>query len=178
MPAPEIVRIVNEHFTAMADVILRHGGTLDKFIGDAVMAFWNAPVADAEHAQHATAAALEMLRVLDEMNVVRAGRGEPPQEMGVGLATGRVVVGNVGARDRRFNYTAIGDAVNVASRLEGLTKTSDYGILVGEETRAKCGDAFGFVELGSVPVKGKDGGVVVFAVASSRRVRQRSAGTG
>ncbi|HVO31643.1 MAG TPA: adenylate/guanylate cyclase domain-containing protein [bacterium] len=169
IPAGRIVGILNEHLTAMTDVILRHRGTLDKFIGDAVMAFWNAPTADPEHARHACAAAVEMLAVLDDMNRAREARGEPAQEMGVGIATGRVIVGAIGAEKRRFNYTAIGDPVNVASRLEGLTKTSDYRILVGAETRAHVGDALGFVELGVIPVKGREDGVTVFGLSGSKR---------
>jgi len=169
MPPEQTVQLLNEHFHAMAEVIAKHGGTLDKFIGDAVMAFWNAPLDDPQHARHACAAAMEMLEVLDRMNAVRLAAGKIPQEMGIGIDTGRVIVGSMGASDRHLNYTAVGDAVNVASRLEGLTKTSDYRILAGEETRRAAGESVEFVELGVVPVKGKENGVTVFAVGSSKR---------
>ena len=175
-----VVTHLNEHLTVMSDVIQRHGGTVDKFIGDAVMAFWGAPLPDAEHAVHACAAAREMLSILDRKNEERIVRGQPMVDMGVGINTGAMIVGNMGSL-KRFNYTVIGDAVNLASRLESITKEFHERILVGPRTRELAASRFGFRALGEVSVKGKQERVAVFslqetaeALASSAPAKQAS----
>lgn len=148
----EIVDLLNRYFTKQVAVIFRHGGTLDKFIGDAIMAVWGAPVDDPDHARHAVAAALEMADTLLEF---RRELGEPGAgfDVGIGIHSGPAVVGLIGS-DARREYTAIGDTVNLASRIEGLTK-GVARILVSEDTRRLCGDAFEFTDRGAYKVKGR-----------------------
>jgi adenylate cyclase len=138
----------------------RHNGTLDKYIGDAIMAFWGAPVEDPQHARNGVLAGLAMqkeCRVLSEKFVAR---GWPPLKIGVGVNTGNVRVGDMGSQVRRA-YTAMGDAVNVASRLEGRTKTYGVGILVGEATR-KAVPELVFREVDRIRVKGKDEALTIY----------------
>lgn len=168
MSSEEMVKLLNEHLTAMSEVILRHGGTLDKFIGDCVMAFWGAPVADPEHALHACEAALDMLETLASENAKRANEGRMRLDIGVGLCTGTVTVGNMGSI-HRFDYTVIGDAVNTASRLEGLTKDAGYGCLVGENTRTSVGERIPIDALGTMKVKGKAAPVPIFGLRATKR---------
>jgi len=158
--SPEyIVGLLNRYFTRQVEVIFRHGGTLDKFIGDAIMAFWGAPVHDPEHARHAVAAALEMSKVLEEFKAELAGEGID-FEVGIGIHTGLAVVGFIGA-EARLDYTVIGDTVNLASRIEGLTK-GVARILVSDATRAACQNDFDFVAHGSQQVKGRAEAVALF----------------
>ena len=157
----ELREYINEYLTAMSLIIRdRHRGTLDKYIGDAIMAFWGAPVDDARHARNAVLAALEMQRECASLNVRLAARGWPRLEIGVGVNSGVVRVGDMGSRVRRA-YTAMGDAVNVASRLEGRTKTYGVGILVGEATRSQVQDVV-FREIDRIRVKGKDEAVTIY----------------
>ena len=160
--APEELReYINEYLTAMSVIIRdRYRGTLDKYIGDAIMAFWGAPVEDAQHARNAVLAALEMQRECASLNARFAARGWPRLEIGVGVNSGVVRVGDMGSRVRRA-YTAMGDAVNVASRLEGRTKTYGVGILVGEATRSQVQDVV-FREIDRIKVKGKDEAVTIY----------------
>jgi len=160
--SPEELReYINEYLTEMSGIIRdRHRGTLDKYIGDAIMAFWGAPIADPQHARNAVRAALEMQRQCAALNVRLAARGWPRLEIGVGLNSGTVRVGDMGSRVRRA-YTAMGDAVNVASRLEGRTKTYGVGILAGEATRSQVQDVV-FREIDRIRVKGKDEAVTIY----------------
>jgi len=159
--SPEDLReYINEYLTGMSGVIRRHRGTLDKYIGDAVMAFWGAPVADPDHAKHAVVTALEMQVVCAQLNEKFVARGWPELKIGVGLNSGNVRVGDMGSRDRKA-YTAMGDAVNLASRLEGITKTYGAAIIVGEKTREAAPD-FVYRELDRVRVKGKDVAVAIY----------------
>jgi adenylate cyclase len=135
-------------------------GTLDKYIGDAIMAFWGAPVDDPQHARNAVLAALAMQRQCEALNARFAQRGWPALRIGVGVNTGVVRVGDMGSQIRRA-YTAMGDAVNVASRLEGRTKSYGVGILVGEATRNAVKDVV-FREVDRVKVKGKDTAITVY----------------
>jgi adenylate cyclase len=138
----------------MSDVIFRHEGTIDKYMGDAIMAFWGAPKAQPDHARRACLAALEMCQELERLNAELKAEGLPRLEMGVGINTGFMAVGNMGS-ERRFDYTVMGDAVNLASRLEGLNKEYGTSIVVSESTLAQAGPDLRsrFVDL--VAVKGK-----------------------
>ncbi|WP_018411823.1 CHASE2 domain-containing protein [Methyloversatilis thermotolerans] len=150
----ELTRLMNEYLGAMTSVIQDQRGTLDKYIGDAIMAFWGAPVDDADHAQHGVTAALHMQQRLDELNRSLTARGWPELKIGIGVNSGTMTVGDMGSPVRKA-YTVLGDAVNLASRLEGLTKQYGVGILVGEDTR-RAVKGIVFREIDRVRVKGKD----------------------
>ena len=155
--APDRLReLLNLYFLRMSQIIHGHGGTLDKFIGDAVMAFWGAPELDAEHAAHAVRAALAMIASVAPLNAELAERGLPPLAPCIGLATGVVCVGDLGSALRR-SYTAVGDGVNLAARIEGATRTYDVPLLVADTTRAAAGELPGcaWVEVDEVAVKGR-----------------------
>jgi adenylate cyclase len=162
---PEPLReYINAFLTSMTEVVHRYGGTVDKYIGDAVMAFWGAPIDDPQHADHAVAAALAMLDEVQRLNQSFEVRGLPLIRIGVGINTGVVRVGDMGSRLRRA-YTVIGDAVNLASRFEALTKQFDAPIIVGETTVTQA-RGHSFVELGRARVVGRGEPVRVFAPAS------------
>ena len=158
-----LTKIMNRYMTAMTKKILENNGTLDKYIGDAQMAFWNAPLDERKHCKDAVKAALEMLGDLDAFNKEIASEGVPPFGMGIGINTGTVVVGNMGS-EQRFDYTCLGDAVNLASRLEGQSK--NYGVLIvlGPITAERVDDEFFTLELDCIAVKGKKEGVVIYTV--------------
>lgn len=151
-PPEEIVQLLNRYFARQVEVIFRFGGTIDKFIGDAIMAFWGAPVENPDQAEHAVRAALEMTRVVAEFRRELAETGVE-FDIGIGLHTGPAVVGFIGA-DNRLDYTAIGDTVNLASRIEGQTK-GVARVLISEETRRRCGEKFEFIDHGEFKVKGR-----------------------
>jgi adenylate cyclase len=159
---PEPLReYINEYLTEMSTIIKsRHHGTLDKYIGDAVMAFWGAPVEDPQHARNGVFAALDMQKACERLNARFAARGWPQLRVGVGVNSGTVRVGDMGSRVRRA-YTAMGDAVNVASRLEGLTKGYAAGILVGQAARDKVAEVV-FREVDRVRVYGRDEAVSIY----------------
>jgi len=156
----ELSQLLNEYLTAMTRVIGEHRGTLDKYIGDAIMAFWGAPIAEPKHAQRAVAAAIAMQAQLEALNASFKARGWPEIRIGVGINTGAMSVGDMGSRVRKA-YTVLGDAVNLASRLEGLTKRYGASIVVGEATRQAVSGMV-FRELDRVRVKGKDESVAIF----------------
>ncbi len=158
-----LTSIMNRYMTAMTRTILETGGTLDKYIGDAQMAFWNAPLDETKHCKDAVEAGLQMLGSLDAFNDSIREEGVPPFGMGIGINTGIVVVGNMGS-EQRFDYTCLGDAVNLASRLEGQSK--NYGVLMvlGPITAERLGDEYFTIELDCIAVKGKKDGVNIFTV--------------
>ena len=157
----ELREYINEYLTDMSSIIrARYRGTLDKYIGDAIMAFWGAPVDDAQHARNGVLAGLEMQKECKVLNAKFAQRGWPPCNIGVGINSGTVRVGDMGSQVRRA-YTAMGDPVNVASRLEGRTKGYGVGILVGEGTRTLVKDVL-FREVDRIKVKGKDEAVTIY----------------
>jgi adenylate cyclase len=158
-----LTKITNRYMTAMTRTILETGGTLDKYIGDAQMAFWNAPLDETKHCKDSVKAALEMLGSLDEFNKEITAEGTPPFGMGIGINTGVVVVGNMGS-EQRFDYTCLGDAVNLASRLEGQSK--NYGVLIvlGPTTAERVGTDYFTLELDCIAVKGKKEGVTISTV--------------
>jgi adenylate cyclase len=160
--SPDALReYINDYLTEMSTIIRSgHKGTLDKYIGDAIMAFWGAPMADAQHARNAVLAALDMQKACRALNQRFRTRGWPELTVGVGANSGTVRVGDMGSQLRRA-YTAMGDPVNVASRLEGRTKHYGVGILVGEATRRQVDD-IAWREIDRVKVKGKDEAITVY----------------
>jgi len=168
--APDAVsRVLSEHFTAMTDIILAHRGTVIQFIGDAIMAFWGAPLDDPDHRLHAVQAAVGMQRGMAKLRNELVARGLPELHMRIGLNTGTAVVGNMGSQ-RRFAYSALGDSVNLAARLEGTNKLYGTGILVSGETAKGVGDAIALRRVDLVRVSGKTEAVEVFAPADDPAV--------
>jgi len=154
--APQVlVKLMNDYLTPMTDIVLKHGGTVDKYMGDAIMAFWGAPVWQEDHPQRACAAALEMLERLAVLQKDWAERGIPHLDIGVGLSTGKLTVGNMGSAIR-FDYTVMGDAVNLGSRLEGMNKEYGTRIIVPKFTYEDVKDAFVLRQLDCIRVKGKN----------------------
>jgi adenylate cyclase len=162
--SPEIVvGLLNDYLSTMTEIILEEEGTVDKFEGDAIMAFWGAPLEQPDHAVRACRAALRQTQALVELNRRFAGLDLPPLTMRIGLHTGDAIVGNLGSV-KRFDYTVIGDTVNLASRLEGLNKFYGSQIMASEVTVAGCAGAVAFRELDLVAVKGRETAVRVFEV--------------
>jgi adenylate cyclase len=160
-----LTKIMNRYMTAMTAKIIENEGTLDKYIGDAQMAFWNAPLNDPDHARNAVRTALQMMESLDEFNREIVAEGIPPFGMGLGINTGTVVVGNMGS-DQRFDYTCLGDSVNLASRLEGQSKPYGVRIILGSRTAELVRDTYSVAELDCIAVKGKTKGVQIYTLAA------------
>ena len=155
--------IMNRYMTAMTKKILENNGTLDKYIGDAQMAFWNAPLDNKNHAKDSVKTALEMMESLNEFNEEVVSEGIPAFGMGLGINTDTVVVGNMGS-DQRFDYTCLGDGVNTAARLEGQSKNYGVKIILGENTALAIEDEYAVVRLDCLAVKGKTQGVNLYTV--------------
>jgi adenylate cyclase len=162
-----LTQIMNRYMTAMTKSILANDGTLDKYIGDAQMAFWNAPLDDQDHARNAVKTALQMLNSLDEFNKEISKEGIPAFGMGIGINTASVVVGNMGS-SQRFDYTCLGDGVNLASRLEGQSKPYGVRIIIGPLTREKIRGSYTALELDCIAVKGKKEGVKIYTVLENK----------
>ena len=173
LSAEQTVEVLTAYFNAMTPIVHATGGTVDKFIGDAVMAFWGAPLDDPQHAEHAVTAAISMQQAMQVLVADLRARGLPPIHMRIGLHTGRVVVGNVGS-EQRFSYTAIGDAVNLAARLEGANKAFGTGILLSAATAAQLPSSVALRALDDVVVKGKTEPVRVFTPCDDAAVRDAS----
>lgn len=163
----ELTTLMNQMLTGLSRAIHQQSGTVDKYIGDAVMAFWNAPLTDEKHAERAVLAALEMQQSIESISREREAGGLPPLLMGVGINTGEARVGNMGS-EFRMAYTAMGDTVNLASRLEGLTKKYGVKIIVGQGTRKKTSNDFIYRSLDAVRVKGKEEAVLISEVVGHR----------
>ena len=168
-----LTSIMNRYMTAMTAKIIENQGTLDKYIGDAQMAFWNAPLDDAEHAKNALRTGLAMMKDLDKFNEEIAKEGVPAFGMGLGINTDTVVVGNMGST-QRFDYTCLGDGVNLASRLEGQSKPYGVKIVLGPKTAEYVKDEFPVIELDLLAVKGKTEPVKIYTVAPSDDVMAMS----
>lgn len=174
LTAQATVEVLTEYFNTMTPIIHRHGGTVDKFIGDAVMAFWGAPLDDPLHAQHAVRAAIDMQVAMDGLAQRLSARGLPAIAMRIGVHTGRVVVGNIGSHSR-FSYTVIGDAVNLAARLEGANKAFGTAILLSDATASLLPPEMGLRHLDTVVVKGKSEAVNVYTPCSDPALSALSA---
>ena len=160
-----MLEILNHYFTRMSAIVDEHGGVVDKYVGDAMMALFGAPLAGPDDADHAMETALEMSEALDELNRQWREQGRKALEVGIGINTDIVVAGNMGSRTR-LNYTVIGDGVNLASRLEELTKTPEYQarIIVSSSTLEKAKKRYRTRRLGQVAVKGKQKPTEIYAL--------------
>jgi len=150
----QVVALLNDLHGRMVATLFAFGGTLDKYLGDGLMAYFGAPVAQPDHAERAVRCALAMQEGMRALNRERAARGAAPLRLGIGLHSGPVVVGDIGSPQRR-EYTAIGDAVNVAARIEQLTKVHGVPILVSDETRRGAGERISFASVGATQVRGR-----------------------
>jgi len=170
-----LTALMNRFLTPLTNAILARKGTIDKYMGDAIVAFWNAPLDDKQHQLNACEAAVDMLERIDELNKVREQEAEEgdhpyfPINVGVGLNTGVCVVGNMGS-DLRFDYSVLGDSVNLASRLEGQSKEYGFPIIVGSNTALAVKDRFAILELDFIMVKGKKEPEVIYAIAGREDV--------
>ncbi|MCB9980133.1 MAG: adenylate/guanylate cyclase domain-containing protein [Rhodospirillales bacterium] len=175
----QLIQLMNDFLTPMSDLVMSNRGTIDKYMGDAMMAFWNAPLDDPDHARHACQAALGMNKALypinDQVKKQCEAEGRPfvPLNAGIGINTGPCSVGNMGSK-QRFAYSALGDAVNLASRLEGQTKSYGVNILIGEDT-AKYVQDFAWLELDLVQVKGKIEPARIYTLVGTERVAKKPA---
>jgi len=165
LPPQEVLGILNRYFTRMSALVEAHGGVVDKYVGDAIMALFGAPLANPDDADRAMETALEMCEALDELNSQQQVRGHPAINVGIGINTDIVIAGNMGSQTR-LNYTVIGDGVNLASRLEGLTKTPEYAtrIIISKTTLAKAKGRYQTRSLGEVAVKGKQKPTEIYAL--------------
>src|ERR1700754_556764 len=170
-----LTALMNRFLTPLTNAILDRKGTIDKYMGDAIMAFWNAPLDDNEHQLNACEAALDMLERIDVLNKEREAEAKEgchayiPLNVGVGFNTGVCVVGNMGS-DLRFDYSVLGDSVNLASRLEGQSKEYGFPIIIGSKTALAVKDKFAILELDFIMVKGKKEPEVIYAIAGREDV--------
>jgi adenylate cyclase len=160
LTAVQLSSYINEYLTTMSKLISEESGTLDKYIGDAIMAFWGAPIENSQHAFDSVSAALKMAKKADELSASFAARNLPPFSIGIGINSGHMRVGDMGSKYRRA-YTVMGDSVNLASRLESLTKNYGVMILVGESV-VKAAPEFFYREVDRVKVKGKDQNITIY----------------
>ena len=162
-----LTKLINRFLTRMTDVIIANGGTIDKFMGDCIMAFWNAPIETKRHAELAVKSAIEMQEELLKLNMHLVSEGLPKINIGIGINTGIALVGNMGSQ-QRFDYSVIGDAVNLASRLESSSKTLGKTLVVSENTMAPIKERFKFEYIDSITVKGKTEPIKVYTVANTK----------
>ena len=170
-----IVGMLNEYFTRMVDLVFAHHGTLDKFVGDMVMALFGAPLDDPQHADHAVEAALDMVDALAVLNARWNAEGRPELDIGIGINTGSMIAGNIGS-DAIMSYTVIGDAVNLGSRLESLNKQYGTRIIISDATRVRLSRPYRLRALGDVVVKGKTQPVAIFEVVGRQPIAEEAHG--
>lgn len=171
LPPEKVVQFLNLHMTAMSNIIYRHGGTIQTFLGDGIFAFWGAPVENPDHALLACRAAVEMLEENQRLSPELVQAGYEPAVLRIGLNSGPVVVGNMGSAER-FDYTPIGDSVNLAARLEGVNKLYKTGILLSASTAAEVGDRLALRRVDKVRVKGKDEPIEIFTPCPDDDLRE------
>jgi adenylate cyclase len=157
-----LTKLINRFLTRMTDVIIRNGGTIDKFMGDCIMAFWNAPLDMPDHAHRAVTSAVEMQAELKLLNETLSAEGLPQINIGIGINTGEALVGNMGS-EQRFDYSVIGDDVNLASRLESSSKELNSVLVIGEKTMTQA-PSFQYKSLGNIRVKGKTEDIKVYTI--------------
>jgi adenylate cyclase len=180
MNATELTRFINSLLTPLTDIILSNRGTIDKYMGDAILAFWNAPLDDPDHAAHACRSAREMTLKMGDLNrqwreeAEAAGRVFEPVSIGIGVNSGECVVGNLGS-DQRFDYSALGDEVNVASRLEGLTKVYGMATVIGEPT-VQREPGLATLELDLMRVKGRTRPTRIYTLSETLGADQETLG--
>lgn len=162
LPAEQVVEILNFYFSKMTDAVHKHNGTVDKFIGDAIMAIWGAPVRSETHALDAVNAALEMIQKLKEVNEWMTEKNYPPLKIGIGINTGEAILGSVGS-EQKADYTVIGDTVNLASRLESVTKQYDCEIIISDTTKRALKDRVACQVVDLIKVKGKAQATKIYA---------------
>ena len=162
-----MVQHLNEYMTEMTNIIIQKQGLVDKFIGDAIMAFWGAPLDQEDHAKLACEASLEMIERLKQLQKKWKKEGKPIINIGIGLNSGEAIIGNMGSEER-FDYTAIGDNINLGSRLEGLTKEYKADIIISESTNKLVEDEFVTKALGVATVKGKKKAVKIYELVKKK----------
>lgn len=163
LPPEEVVNFLNQYFEAMNKVIFKYGGTLDKYIGDAIMCFWNAPVKQEDHYYRAVMCAQEMIEELKNVNKSLELQGKPLIKIGVGIHCGCAIVGNVGSH-QIMEYTAIGDTVNIASRIQDLTKEFKSSIIISEVVNELVKDKVETESLGKIVIRGKTKDIELFKI--------------
>jgi len=159
----DLTKVINKFLTPMTNIVMKNGGTIDKYMGDCIMAFWNAPIDTANHRELAIKTALEMIEKLKELNNNNGFGDNNEINIGIGINTGKCIVGNMGS-EQRFDYSVIGDSVNLASRLEGVSKNYDATLVVGEDTYRDISKLYNFKKLDDVQVKGKSNKVSIYTV--------------
>jgi len=163
----DLTKVINRFLTPMTDIIMKNGGTIDKYMGDCIMAFWNAPIDTPNHKELAIKSALEMMVKLKELNDNDGFGDNNKINIGIGINTGKCIVGNMGS-EQRFDYSVIGDPVNLASRLEGVSKNYDATLVIGEDTYRGISDLFNFKKLDDVQVKGKSNKVAIYTIEKEK----------
>ena len=172
----ELTKVINRFLTPMTEIIMRNGGTIDKYMGDCIMAFWNAPIDTPKHKELAITSALEMMDKLDYLNNMNGFGDQNKINIGIGINTGKCIVGNMGSK-QRFDYSVIGDPVNLASRLEGVSKNYDATLVVGEDTYRDISTSFNFKLLDEVQVKGKSNKVSIYTIERENGLRNNKSNT-
>ena len=162
LPPEQVVEILNFYFTKMTEAVHKHNGTVDKFIGDAIMAIWGAPIMSSTHAMDAVNAAMEMMQKLKEVNAWMIEKNYPPLKIGIGVNTGEAILGSVGS-EQKADYTVIGDTVNLASRLEGITKQYGCEIIISDNTKKALKDRIPCQVVDMIKVKGKSHATKIYS---------------